>query len=170
MGSSMGATAILEALKNNALKARAAFLIGPNGEFKGPPILKHLINLPHQSYHIIKYIILWYLKTFRVDTEKEPEQMQRYKKTLHSPDTQRIRLSAKAAINMKYQVWPDIETIQTPVALAYASTDKLHSTVNIRRIANSLPKSVIITCESNRYMHSAKILDDLYTFLKNTEA
>lgn len=165
MGSSLGATAILEALKNDVLKARAAFLIGPNTEFKGPPVLRHLIHLPHQSYFFIRYIILWYLKMFRVDTKKEPEQMQRYIETLHSPHTQRITLSARAAISMKYQVWPDIETIQTPVALAYAPTDKLHSTENIQNLAAALPKGVGIPCDSNKYMHSARILDDLYRFL-----
>jgi pimeloyl-ACP methyl ester carboxylesterase len=169
MGSSLGATALLEALKNNAMKARAAFLIGSNSDFKGPPILKYIINFPHPTYHILKYIVFWYLKKFRVDMKNEPEQFQRYNETIRSAHMQRLRLSAKSAINTKYQIWPDIDTIQIPVALAYAPTDKLHSKDNIRRMAESLPKGIAISCVSNKYMHSANILDDLHRFLNSIE-
>lgn len=166
MGSSLGATALLEALKHKGMPARAAFLIGPNSEFKAPPVLKHLIHLHYSSYHVLKHIAIWYLRLFRVDTKNEPEQMKRYKDTLLTAHAQRLKLSAKAAIHMKYQIWPDIETIETPVALAYAPTDKLHTAENIKRMAESLPRGTTIPCRSNRYMHSARILDDLYRFLK----
>jgi len=169
MGSSLGATAILEALKHSKISAQAAFLIGPNSEFKAPPVLKNLIHLHYSSYHVIKYIAIWYLRLFRIDTKNEPEQMKRYKETLLSAHAQRLKLSAKAAINMKYEIWPDIETIQTPIALAYAPTDKLHTADNIKKMAKSLPNATPIPCESNKYMHSAKILDDLYRFLEKID-
>ncbi|MBW2181288.1 MAG: alpha/beta hydrolase [Deltaproteobacteria bacterium] len=169
MGSSLGATALLEALKHNTMTARAAFLIGPNSEFKAPAILKPLIDLPHSFFYIIKYFVIWYIRTFRVDAKKEPEQMKRYDETLRTAHMQRLKLSAKAAIKMNYQIWPDIETIQTPVALAYAPTDTLHTAENIHRMAESMPRATTVTCESNKYMHSSGLVDDVDNFIKSID-
>jgi len=165
MGSSFGATALLEALKNNNLNVRCAFLVGPNSEFSAHPLMQKLLYLPDFSYHFLKYFILWYLYTFRVDAKKEPEQMQRYKITIKTAHPRRIKMSVKAA--MKYKLWPDLETVQIPTALAYAPTDTLHSKDNIKKIAQTLPRGQIITCPTNRYMHSADLLKDIESFIKN---
>ncbi|MCJ7773323.1 MAG: alpha/beta hydrolase [Desulfobacterales bacterium] len=169
MGSSLGATALLEALKHNTMNARAAFLIGPNSEFKAPTILKPLVNLPHSFFHIIKYFAIWYIRTFRVDAKKEPEQMKRYDDTIRTAHMQRLKLSAKAAINMNYLIWPNIETIRIPVALAYAPTDTLHTAENIHRMAESIPRATTITCESNKYMHSSDLVEDVEKFIKSID-
>lgn len=169
MGSSLGATALLEALKHNNMTARAAFLIGPNGEFKAPAMLKPLIDLPHSFFHTLKYFVIWYIRTFRVDAKKEPEQMKRYDDTIRTAHMQRLKLSAKAAIKMNYQIWPDIETIQIPVALAYAPTDTLHTAENIYRMAESMPRATTVTCESNRYMHSSDLIEDVEKFIKSID-
>lgn len=165
MGSSFGATALLEALKNNGLNVRCAFLVGPNSEFSAHPLMQKLLLLPDFSYHFLKYFALWYLRTFRVDAKKEPEQMQRYKLTIKNAHPRRIKMSVKAA--MKYKLWPDLETVQIPTALAYAPTDTLHSKENIKKIAQTLPRGQIITCPTNRYMHSADLLKDIEGFIQN---
>jgi len=165
MGSSFGATAILEALKNNNLNVRYAFLVGPNSEFKAHPIMQQLLLLPDFSYHFLKYFILWYLRTFRVDAKKEPEQMRRYNITVKTAHPRRIKMSVKAA--MRYKLWPDLETVKTPTALAYAPTDTLHSKDNIKKIAQVLPRGQIIACPTNKYMHSAYLLKDIEGFIKN---
>ncbi|MBW2251542.1 MAG: alpha/beta hydrolase [Deltaproteobacteria bacterium] len=165
MGSSFGATALLEALKNNNLNVRCAFLVGPNSEFAAHPLMQKLLLLPDFSYHFLKYFILWYLRTFRVDEKKEPEQMRRYKITVKTAHPRRIKMSVKAA--MKYKLWPNLETVQTPTALAYAPTDTLHSKDNIKKIAQTLPFGQIIACPSNKYMHSADLLKDIEGFIKN---
>jgi len=162
-GSSFGATAILEALKGGRLIPRAAFLIGPNSEYRAPWFLDGLLLLPPSAYHLLKYIILWYIRSFRVDAVKEPEQMARYDETLRSAHPQRIKLSAKAAI--KYSVWSGLETISIPVGLAYAPTDTLHESENIDRMAELLPKGKLIPCESNKYMHSAPLVKDIEAFI-----
>jgi len=165
MGSSFGATALLETLKNNNLNVRCAFLVGPNSEFAAHPLMQKLLLLPDFSYHFLKYFILWYLRTFRVDEKKEPEQMRRYKITVKTAHPRRIKMSVKAA--MKYKLWPNLQTVQTPTALAYAPTDTLHSKDNIKKIAQTLPFGQIIACPSNKYMHSADLLKDIEGFIKN---
>ena len=165
MGSSFGATALLEALKNKNLNVRCAFLVGPNSEFSAHPFMRALLYLPAFSYHFLKYFVLWYLRTFRVDAKKEPEQMDRYKITIKIAHPRRIKMSVKAA--MKYKLWPDLETVQIPTALAYAPTDTLHSRGNIKKIAQILPNGQIITCPTNKYMHSVDLLKDIDDFIEN---
>lgn len=169
IGSSLGATAALEALKRGRLSAGAAFLIGPNSEFNAPWYLRWMLFLPAFCYHGIKYFILWYLKTFKVDTKREPEQMMRYNETLRAAHPQRIKLSAKAAIQTRYQIWPDLESVHIPVALAYAPTDMLHSIDNIRRMAHTLPRATLIACPSNKYMHSPEMMHDIDAFIRQLD-
>ena len=165
IGSSLGATALLEALKGGRLTAGEAFLIAPNSEFKAPWYLQWMLYLPAFLYHGIKYFILWYLKTFMVNVKNEPEQMMRYHETLQAAHPRRIKLSARAAIKGHYQVWPNLDSVRIPVALAYAPTDTLHSSANIRLMADRLPQSTIVTCPSNKYMHSAEVMQDIEAFI-----
>jgi pimeloyl-ACP methyl ester carboxylesterase len=162
MGSSFGATGLLEGLKNKKLAARGAFLVGPNSEFKVNPLLQQLLFLPSALYHPFKYFVLWYLKTFRVDAKKEPEQMQRYNMTLRAAHPLRIKMSVKAAVG--YKIWDNLETVDIPVGLAYATSDTLHPHDNIKRMSAVLPKGKIIPCPTNRYMHSADLMQDIEHF------
>ena len=162
-GSSLGATSLIEALKHSRLPARAGFMIGPNTEFKAPWFMKGLLLLPADAYHLVKYFVLWYLKTFRVDAVREPEQMQRYRDTLLRADPRRLKKTARAAIG--YTIWQDLETVAVPVAVTLASTDKLHAEQNIRRLTESLPRAAIIRCESNKYMHSAALAADFERYV-----
>lgn len=169
-GCSLGATALLEALKGNRLVAGTAFLIAPNSEFKAPWYLEWILFLPAFLYHGIKFFLLWYLKNFMVDVRKEPEQMKRYQDTLLAAHPERIKLSGRALICGRYEVWPNLESVTLPVALAYAATDKLHSSQNIQRMANRLPRVSVISCPSNQYMHSAKLLKDIEAFVNAAQS
>ena len=165
VGSSLGATALLEALKVGHLTAGTAFLIAPNSDFKAPWYLQWILFLPAFLYHGIKYFVLWYLRTFLVDVKKEPEQMMRYNDTLRVAHPQRFKLSARSAIYDHYEVWPNLSSVTIPVALAYAPTDTFHSSDNIRLLADRLPKATVIACPSNKYMHSAEVMQDIEAFV-----
>ncbi|MFC1849412.1 alpha/beta fold hydrolase [candidate division CSSED10-310 bacterium] len=162
-GSSLGATSIVEALKHSQRNPRAAFLIGPNSEFKGPLPIKALLFLPAPLYYVIKYVILWYLRTFRVDTKKEPEQWARYNATLRSAQPLRLKMTARSAI--RYEIWSDLETVSIPVGIAYATSDTLHAADNIRRLEQTMPRATLIPCSSNKYMHTAALVQDIEKFI-----
>jgi len=162
MGSSMGATSIIEAMKAGGLRARSAFLVGPNTEFRFPLWSHAVMHMPAVSWHVLKHIALWYLRTFRVDAKKEPEQMARYDRTLRSAHPQRIKLSGMAVRG--FEIWRGLETITTPVAVAYSPTDTLHDESNIERLVATLPRGHAVQCPTNRYMHSADIAEDLASF------
>jgi pimeloyl-ACP methyl ester carboxylesterase len=163
-GSSLGATSLLEAMKKGRLKCGGAFLIGPNSEFRAPKSLSWILYLPASFYHPVKYILLWYLRNFRVDAKKEPEQMKRYEETLRNVEPNRLKHTARSVILGKYTVWSGLETIQAPVAIAYAKSDKLHSLANIQKMAQQLPLGKLHPCPTNLYMHSEKLLADINNF------
>ena len=162
-GSSLGATTLIEALKHGRLQARAGFMIGPNSDFTAPWFIKGLLFLPADVYHLVKYFVLWYLKTFRVDAVREPEQMQRYRDTLLAANPHRLKKTAKSAIG--YTIWQDLETVAVHVAVTLASTDKLHVERNIQRLKERLPLATIIRCKSNKYMHSAAMAWDFERYV-----
>ena len=162
-GSSMGSNAILEALKGDRLKAKAAFVVGPNAEFHFPWWGRPLIHLPPWVYSAAKPFVLWYLRTFRVNAREDPEQMARYVRTIRAADPERIMLSAQAVID--YEAMPGLETISSPVAVAYAASDTLHSEEEVGRIVDAMPRGVAVSCPSNTYMHTAEVVADLDRFL-----
>jgi pimeloyl-ACP methyl ester carboxylesterase len=166
-GSSLGATSLLEAMKKGKLRCGGAFLVGPNSEFSAPRSLSWILSLPAFFYHPIKYFLLWYLRTFRVDAKKEPEQMKRYEETLRNVEPKRLKHTARSVIWGHYQVWSELETIQVPVAIAYAATDKLHSLENIQKMADQLPMGKLNPCPTNLYMHSEQLLVDINAFEQN---
>lgn len=163
-GSSLGATSLLEALKKGKLKVGGAFLVGPNSEFAAPRSLLWMLSLPASFYHPFKYFLIWYLRHFRVDAKKEPQQMQRYIDTFNTVEPKRLKHSARSAILGKYQVWNDLETIRVPLAVAYAASDKLHNLDNLLLIARRLPFGKLTPCPTNLYMHSEQLLDDINAF------
>ena len=162
-GSSMGSNTILEALKGDRLTAKAAFIVGPNAEFHFPWWGRPLVHLPPWVYSAAKPFVLWYLRTFRVNVREDPEQMARYVRTIRAADPERIMLSARAVID--YEAMPGLDTISSPVAVAYAASDILHCGDEVRRIVDAMPRGEAVSCPSNTYMHTAEVVADLDRFL-----
>jgi pimeloyl-ACP methyl ester carboxylesterase len=162
-GSSMGSNAILEGLKGGRLPARAAFLIGPNAVFRFPWWSRPVLRLPAASYSVAKHFAIWYLRHFRVDAAREPDQMRRYERTLNAAEPVRLKLSARAVLG--YSVWPGLETAAAPVAIAYAASDRLHGEAEARSIAAMLPGGMAVECPSNTYMHRADVAREIDEFI-----
>ena len=162
-GSSMGSNAILEALKGDRMKTKGAFVVGPNAEFHFPWWGRPLVHVPSWVYSAAKPFVLWYLRTFRVNAREDPEQMARYVRTVRAADPKRIMLSARAVID--YDAMPGLDTISSPVAVAYAANDTLHGAEEVERIVDAMPQGVAVRCPSNTYMHTADVVTDLDRFL-----
>ncbi|MBW2525852.1 MAG: alpha/beta hydrolase [Deltaproteobacteria bacterium] len=166
-GSSFGATSLIEAFKDGRLRPRGAFLVGPNSEFRIPWTARLVWHLPNPFFLVVKHAIVWHLRTFRIDVEAEPEQMQRYEQTVMSAHPGRLKLSARAITG--YQIWPNLEQVSVPVAVAYAPSDKLHGAANVRRISETLPSCTLVQCASNLAMHSAQLVDDVERFIADLD-
>ena len=72
-------------------------------------------------------------------------------------------LSARAVID--YEAIPGLETISSPVAVAFAASDTLHGEEEVRRIVDAMPRGTAVSCPSNTYMHTAQVIADLDLFL-----
>lgn len=165
-GSSMGSNAILEALKGSRLPARAAFLVGPNAEFYFPAWGKVAVRVvPAWLIERLKGFVIWYLRKFRVDSNSDPEQMARYVRTVRAADALRLKLSARAV--QGYSAMPGLESITTPVAVAYANSDTLHDEREVRRMVDAMPHGTAVSCPSNTYMHDADVARDLEIYLES---
>lgn len=142
---------------------RAAFAVGPNARFRIPRWALPLLHLPPGLYHPLKHAVIWYLRRFRVDATREPEQMARYRATILGAEPRRLLLSARALA--RYEIWPRLETVTAPVAVAYAPTDTLHEVDLIERMVATAPGAVAVRCPSNLYMHRPEIVGELDRFL-----
>ena len=160
----MGSNAILEALKGDRFRARAAFLVGPNVEFHFPGWGRVAVRvIPAWLIERLKGFVIWYLRSFRVNERSDPEQMARYVRTVRAADALRLKLSARAVLD--YTLLPGLETISTPVAVAYADSDTLHGEDTVRAIVDAMPCGTAVACPSNTYMHTAAVAADLEGYL-----
>ncbi len=163
VGSSLGANAILEGLKQGA-RCRAAFLIGPNAEFSFPLWSRPLMRLPAVAYKSLVPFILWYLRRYRLDVRAEPEQYERYRRTVEGADFKRLKLSALALEG--YRVIEGFENILDPVGVAFASSDRMHGEANARRLAEALPKGSVIPCPTNAFLHRPDVVNEIDRYVR----
>jgi hypothetical protein len=95
--------------------------------------------------------------------QEDPEQMARYQRTLRAAHPKRLKLSARAVLG--YSLFPGLETVEAPVAIAYAASDTLHEGDDVNRIVDALPRGRAVECPSNTYMHTASVAADLNRFI-----
>lgn len=154
-GSSLGASAILEYCAVGKRKPECAILVGPNEEFRFPKFLGAIIPLvPPALYFAIRPVIKWYLRNFRLDKKKDKEQVVKYENTINLADPYKLKANALALKN--YSIWNRIQGIATPCLIFGATTDKLHSTENMKRLIEFIPEVQYIELGSNSDTHSEK--------------
>lgn len=153
-GSSLGASAIVEYLLMHRLPPKATVLIAPNPELKLPKFLMYgLVSwFPPSLYAPIKAIAKWYLRRFRLDLSKEPEQYQKYAATLDAADPHKLKPIAMALLD--YQLWDRLAAVKNEVLIVGASSDKLHGLDNLSKMAALMSAASLVSMESNKATHS----------------
>lgn len=156
VGSSLGATTILHALSEKLSPSPlAAALIAPNAEFHFPSWAHWLIPmLPLWIYPAFSRFIKWYLRNFRIDVEKEPEQLRKYERTLDLADPDKLKRNALTLLN--YELWDRLDGINTEIMLIGGEADTLHGLEDLQRIEQSLTNGHLKTLSSNKETHSHK--------------
>ncbi len=166
VGSSLGANAILEALKQG-LECKAAFLIGPNAEFFIPWWGHFLIRFPAWAYRAVLPAVLWYLRHFRLDPNREPEQAARYERSLAEAHAGRLKLTLRGLAG--YRALEGLDSVGAKIGVAFAGSDALHGEQGTRRLVAALAGGVAIVCASNAAMHSPAIVENLNSFEKDID-
>ena len=165
LGSSLGATVILDCYRRLKQKPLALILVAPNAVFRVPWWGKMLIRLFYtQFYFVLKPFIKWYLRKFRLNVNSDPEQYRKYARALDAADPYKLKKAALAFAS--YQVWEHLPAIDCPVLLVGGSADKLHEPQNLQKIRHLLPEVTYIDLQTNKRAHTALLVKEIRTFLK----
>ena len=165
MGSSLGATAILEGCQYLKTAPLCLILIGPNASFYIPKSGLAAIRMCHPIlYFGIKPVVKWYLKTFRLDSEADYAQYRKYCNALDAADPFKLR---KMALSMPtYHVWDLIGQIEYPALLIGASKDLLHSKDIIQKMVAKMKNSTYLDLFTNALTHSKGIVEEIRKYVK----
>lgn len=156
MGSSLGSTVILDYLSRRLRQPVLAILVAPNLIFRLPRwVVTAAKRLPASTYTVMKPILKWYLCTFLLDAEKEPEQAERYRRNLDAAEPRRLRANALELDD--YSAWDRLPRITAPVLVVAGESDSLHHMEDIERLASMLPEARLEIMASNRETHSARL-------------
>jgi pimeloyl-ACP methyl ester carboxylesterase len=163
-GSSLGATAILDCCQSLQKKPLCLVLIGPNAVFRVPPVGMVIIRLfPPRLYMVLKPIVKWYLKTFRLDVHADMAQYRKYCAALDAADPWKLR---NGAIQLsKYRVWDLLPSITIPTLIVGASKDTLHEKENLEKMVSLLPIAAYIDLETNKKTHEAGMVTAFKKYL-----
>lgn len=168
-GSSLGASAIMEYCRSGGRRPVCTVLVGPNAEFRFPKFLGSLIPFIHPAlYFAVKPVVKWYLRNFRVNSEAEREQIEKYELTLDLADPYKLK---KNALGIKNWSMSQHEgRISVPSLILGATTDSLHSTDHLKGILQYFEKPQYVELASNRQTHSAKAAQVMMEYIERIAA
>ncbi len=163
-GSSLGATAIVDAVRWLKRKPLGLVLIGPNAHFRVPRLGLWIIRAFYPGwYGLIKPVVKWYLRTFRLDVKHDHAQYEKYCQALDAADPWKLKPAVLALST--YEIWPYLKNVQCPTLIIGAEKDKLHEPENLRKIVQNLPNCRYIDLETNRGTHSRRVVEHLREFV-----
>jgi pimeloyl-ACP methyl ester carboxylesterase len=165
IGSSLGATVIVECFHALTKRPAALVLISPNAVFRVPMIWKMIIALFYPPFYVvIKPFVKWYLKHFRLNVKVDEAQYKKYSDALDAADPWKLK---KAVIALEqYSIWHRLEALQCPVLLIGALKDLIHEPDHFQTIASLMPQVSVIDLETNAITHSPVVVVEIRNYLK----
>lgn len=155
-GSSLGSTLILEYLGRGGRRPLLAVLVAPNLVFRLPRwVVIAARTLPASAFTLLRPIMKWYLCSFMLDAEREPEQAERYRRNLDTAEPWRLRANA---LELKdYSAWERLPRVRAPVLIVAGASDSLHHLDDMRKMVSVMPDARLEVLESNREAHSERM-------------
>jgi pimeloyl-ACP methyl ester carboxylesterase len=139
VGSSLGATAILEASYRLPVRPLCLSLILPNAQFHLPKITPILKFAPDRLLPVIKRFVEIYIRNFRINAA-DAGHIERFNASMRSVDIFKLRQSALSVYDYKMDL-DYLRNIDIPCLVIGASKDKQHNQRSVVEIANALPSS-----------------------------
>jgi pimeloyl-ACP methyl ester carboxylesterase len=163
-GSSLGATAILESSRFLEIDPLCLVLIGPNAVFRIPKFYRFIIRIFNpRLYLLLKPVVKWYLKTFRLDTEADYAQYEKYCQALDAADPWKLKKTAIAF--SRYEVWDLLTEIDYPTMIVGASRDTLHEPENLKKMVSMMKNAVYLDLETNKLTHSSGMVREMRRYI-----
>ena len=165
LGSSMGATAILDAMAEEKFSPSLAVLIGPNIEFNIPRFLIIILSIiPVQFYKVIRPFAKWYLKKKYIDMDSDSKQYDKYSYVLDNVHFDRTRRSALSF--KKYSFETKIEQIKKRILVFSGDKDILHNYERTVDMVRRIKGSKLINLKTNDKTHSAEMVMEKRGYLE----
>lgn len=165
LGSSLGATAILDCCQHLTIPPKCLVLIGPNAVFRVPRFGKAIVSVfwP-RMYVVIKPLVKFYLKNFRLDVKSDYAQYEKYCNALDTANPWKLK---NAVMRLwKYEVWDLLGEIAFPSLIVGASRDDLHEPENLIKMVSMMPSATYVDLETNKGTHSKPMVDEVRNYLK----
>ncbi len=168
-GSSLGASAILDGCRFLKKEPLCLVLIGPNAVFRVPRFGKVIIFFfPPPLYLLIKPLVKWYLKTFRLDIKSDYEQYQKYCGNIDAADPWKLK---KAVMKLwRWEAWPLLPNITYRTLIVGASKDSLHEPENLHKMVGLMNGATYIDLETNKGTHSEAMVHEMRKYLKTLQS
>lgn len=165
-GSSLGASAILDGCRFPDRDPLCLVLIGPNAVFRVPRFGKVIIRFfPPRLYLIIKPVVKWYLKTFRLDVKSDYEQYEKYCGNIDAADPWKLKKAVMKLWN--WEAWELLPEIKYPTLIVGASKDSLHEPENLKKMVSMMKNATYIDLETNKGTHSEILVEEVRKYIVN---
>tara|TARA_Y100001970_G_scaffold46609_1_gene58830 strand:- start:21747 stop:22601 length:855 start_codon:yes stop_codon:yes gene_type:complete len=158
-GSSLGATILLEAVREEILSFKSMVVLSPNLHFTPPLWARILIPAPVFLYSALVKFVIWYLDR-RLN---ESGQRIRYRRTLLAADVKRLRLTC--LVLKKYKMNTNFKLCLTPIGILRASSDTLHDHTDAGLLSQQIPNCELIEIVSNQFAHEADAIPIIESFM-----
>ena len=164
LGSSLGATSIMEGYHLFDSRPKYLIMIGPNAEFSFTFLAKTIIRVcPVFLYQFARPFIKWYMKNFYLDVAADPEQYENYSDLLNDLEPRRVKRFASAFFD--YTVWRRLSDIDCPALILGGSSDVMHNPQNVELIVNKMKDVQYIDLEINSRTHGQEAINIMRLFM-----
>ncbi|MDP6499575.1 MAG: alpha/beta hydrolase [Candidatus Marinimicrobia bacterium] len=164
-GSSLGATVIMDAMSRVKVDPSVSVLVGPNAEFIAPWYWIWITKItPPFLFHPIRPLVKWYMKKKYFNMDADPQQYDKYARSLDEANPGRLRRSALQFA--KYKIWDRLGKIHQKVLIFTGSKDALHGYENTVKMAEMLFNCDLIDLETNARTHSVEMVNQMRSNLK----
>ncbi|MEM1168200.1 MAG: alpha/beta hydrolase [Cyanobacteria bacterium P01_H01_bin.35] len=163
IGSSLGATTILESWHSFENKPEKIVLITPNIKMPFPSILSIAFFIPDLIVEVLRPIIFAYVNARKQKLDKK--QVAGMNEVINRGNLPRIKSSIKDLWNYNFNL-KLLTTINTPCLLITASEDRVHSHQDSQIILSKLPNSEYVNLKTFSTTHSQTIVSILKEWIK----
>jgi pimeloyl-ACP methyl ester carboxylesterase len=167
VASSLGATSVMDRHGEFRPAPRALVMINPNAVFRIPAFWKQVVRFFYPPLlRVLRPVVKWYLRTFRLDIHSDPAQYKKYCATLDNADPWKSKLTAMAIWD--YQIWDRLPSLRFPTLIVGASRDKLHEPENMKRMVSLIPRATYLDMETNARNHSPELVKEIRRYLEKS--
>ena len=163
VGSSLGATAVIEIANRLPKKPFCIVLMLPNADFQMPRSIVILKALPYRLLMPAKRLVQWIMVKFKINPD-DADHRQHFIAALTAADSVRLKESALGLRNYRLD-WNTLAAIDIPCLVVGAAADIQHDQDNIMKIYHHLPNAEYRDLRTFTSSHSSRAAQIVYDYI-----